>query len=527
MADPAVEVTPADPAPPAILAEQFKSLTADIQAANDRVKAALDQQKKDIAEFGGISKKTQDELDAATKSFVQVQADLGGVAEKCASLGTRLDNLELDLREGRFGTKATEQPAREDVASQLYAQLAANSAYMSRIKSGERVGFEIDDFREGRKAVVMTDAATRMVVPDRKPIVMPDRQPTRVADLFSQDNLQGIAIEYLRYLGMGPNGGIVVSGITRSGTTATATTSAAHGIVAGDLVQVQGATQTDYNITAYVLTVPSSTTFTYTVANSPTTPATTSTAIAVLNLFNHGGAVPLGEGVAAPEAAAAFSLMSAKLKEVAHQIPISLLALENVDGLRNVLDQELLFGLDLMVDRALLYATGSDSTNAPQLQGILTAADIQTYSWSAGANAAANTVGDTMLDAIRRAQTRLSIWGRMASALIINPFDKEKIDLIKTTAGEYIWSEVATGPGTTVWLTPVVETPSIAVGTACIGDFKAAATLYSKKAGQIFVGTVNTQFIQRQLTLMAVWQGLLAVQRPRAIVKINFDSAPA
>lgn len=65
-----------------------------------------------------------------------------------------------------------------------------------------------------------------------------------------------------------------VTGITRSSSTATATTSAAHGYAAGDTVTVSGANEVDYNITATILTVPLTTTFTYTVANTPTTPAT-------------------------------------------------------------------------------------------------------------------------------------------------------------------------------------------------------------------------------------------------------------
>lgn len=68
-------------------------------------------------------------------------------------------------------------------------------------------------------------------------------------------------------------GSVSVSSITRSGTTATATTATAHGLATGDVATIAGATETDYNGN-FVVTVTSSTTFTYTVANSPTTPAT-------------------------------------------------------------------------------------------------------------------------------------------------------------------------------------------------------------------------------------------------------------
>lgn len=65
-----------------------------------------------------------------------------------------------------------------------------------------------------------------------------------------------------------------VSSITRSGTTATVTTSTAHGYVIGQYVVISGADQADYNGNFLIVTRPSTTTFTYTVANSPVTPAT-------------------------------------------------------------------------------------------------------------------------------------------------------------------------------------------------------------------------------------------------------------
>jgi len=71
-----------------------------------------------------------------------------------------------------------------------------------------------------------------------------------------------------------------VTSITRSGTTATSTTSATHGFWDSTngtgqyfYVTIAGAAQSDYNGTFLALAT-GTTTFTYTVANSPTTPAT-------------------------------------------------------------------------------------------------------------------------------------------------------------------------------------------------------------------------------------------------------------
>lgn len=60
--------------------------------------------------------------------------------------------------------------------------------------------------------------------------------------------------------------------ITRATNTATATCADPHGLATGDTVRIQGATLAAYNVTA-VITVTSTTVFTYAVAGSPVTPA--------------------------------------------------------------------------------------------------------------------------------------------------------------------------------------------------------------------------------------------------------------
>jgi hypothetical protein len=67
---------------------------------------------------------------------------------------------------------------------------------------------------------------------------------------------------------------VAVSSITRAGSTATVTTAAPHGEVVGQIINLRGATQTEYNGDFAVGTVPTSTTFTITVSGTPATPAT-------------------------------------------------------------------------------------------------------------------------------------------------------------------------------------------------------------------------------------------------------------
>lgn len=62
--------------------------------------------------------------------------------------------------------------------------------------------------------------------------------------------------------------------ITSASTTATATTTLPHYRNVGDRVVISGATQTEYNGSYTIVSVPTSTTFTYTFAGSITSPAT-------------------------------------------------------------------------------------------------------------------------------------------------------------------------------------------------------------------------------------------------------------
>lgn len=77
----------------------------------------------------------------------------------------------------------------------------------------------------------------------------------------------------LRTVDLGQIRGATVSSITRSSSTATVTTATPHGFTTGQKVVISGATQADYN-GAFTVTVTGPTVFTYTVSNSPVTPAT-------------------------------------------------------------------------------------------------------------------------------------------------------------------------------------------------------------------------------------------------------------
>lgn len=76
---------------------------------------------------------------------------------------------------------------------------------------------------------------------------------------------------------------VSVSSLTRSGTTATAATAIAHGYVATDYVTIAGSTTPGWNGKWRVASVPTTTSFTFVVPATLTTPATGTITVAYLS----------------------------------------------------------------------------------------------------------------------------------------------------------------------------------------------------------------------------------------------------
>lgn len=95
-------------------------------------------------------------------------------------------------------------------------------------------------------------------------------------------SFQPITVQHIAgYTGQARGGGIAT--LTQVAGTATATTSASHGLATGQQVTIAGATQAGYNGT-FEIVVTSAMVFTYQVASGTASPATTTTALTVIDL---------------------------------------------------------------------------------------------------------------------------------------------------------------------------------------------------------------------------------------------------
>ena len=229
-----------------------------------------------------------------------------------------------------------------------------------------------------------------------------------------------------------------------------------------------------------------------------------------------------GSFAAKPQSSFTFVGEQAPVRTMAHWEAAHRNVLADEPQLRSIIDNELMYGLRLQEDAQILAGDGTGEN----LQGVLTTTGIQEYDWSSGATL---PVVDTKADAIRRAATLSFLAYYEPTGIVMHPNDWEDIELTKDSQGQYLVAvSVAMGGEPKLWRIPIVETPAIAEGTALVGAFGTGAQLYDREQASIRISEQHSDFFVRNAIVVLAEQRLaLAVKRPEAFVKINFDTAPA
>ncbi len=226
----------------------------------------------------------------------------------------------------------------------------------------------------------------------------------------------------------------------------------------------------------------------------------------------------VGIGSPAPESDIEFTKESANVRDISHYIPVPNQALDDAKQLRGYIDNRLIYGLKQEDERQILYGDGT----SPNLQGILTDPDRQQYNWSDG------QVGDTKIDALRRAITIARMTGFPVTGVVVNPSDWEEIELLKGSDGHYIWVQVTEGGQKRTWSVPVVETIQINPGEVALGAWGMGAILWDRQDAFIKVLDQHADFgIRNMSALMANERVALTTMLPESFVHIQFDQAPS
>lgn len=192
---------------------------------------------------------------------------------------------------------------------------------------------------------------------------------------------------------------------------------------------------------------------------------------------------------------------------------------EDYAWLVSSINNRALYELLLAEERALLSGAGGGT-----VLGLLNRSGVQTATGTAA----------TLADDLFKAQTAVqTASGLTADAIVLNPVDYQGLRLSRDGNGQYFGGGFFQGQygqgGITeqppVWGLRTVVSPAVAKGTAVVGAFKQAATVYRK--GGVTVEATNSHgedFTHNRITVRIEERLALAVRRPSAFVKLTIGA---
>ncbi len=215
-----------------------------------------------------------------------------------------------------------------------------------------------------------------------------------------------------------------------------------------------------------------------------------------------------------PESNLTFETKTATVRTLAHWVRAHRNILEDAPRLRDTIDNELYYGLDIVEEAQMISGDGTGEN----FEGFLTATGVQSRTHkTAGRNFAA---GDKIADTLRKAITdiHLAFYFRDV-AMVLSPTDLENLELEKDTQGRYLNTF---DPVTQkLWRTPVAESPALPAGTGLVGCFKLAATLWDRKEAEIRVSEhTNDDFIKNAVRILAEKREAFGIVRADAVEKV-------
>lgn len=214
------------------------------------------------------------------------------------------------------------------------------------------------------------------------------------------------------------------------------------------------------------------------------------------------------EGGSKPQSTMIWTRRTVPLEVIAHYIPITNQELEDIPGIRDIVDQELIAMLKLAEEDQILNGNGT----SPDLVGILAKTGVQTQAKGS----------DDVFTAAMRAYTLVRHTGFAdVSAGVMHPNDWLTYVTAQETTGRFIYGNPADAVVQRIWGVPIVVTTAMTENTALFGDFAMYARLWRKGGIRVEVGLVNDDFIKNQQSIRCEERAALQIRRPSAFVKLT------
>jgi HK97 family phage major capsid protein len=228
-------------------------------------------------------------------------------------------------------------------------------------------------------------------------------------------------------------------------------------------------------------------------------------------------ASPVAETVSKEESTLTFMIDSVQTRSIAHWIPAARQVLEDMTGLQQAIDFELLNGLADIEDYEVLRGSGAGQ----HLKGIITAATTA----YAGTYTAAS---DTYIDTVNHAIAELEDRNYAPDGLVMHPSDWRKIQVVKTNEGganlgPYILGGPASSPRKQLWDLPIVTTPAMLAGKFLVGQFQGSVQGFDRMKAVIDVSTEHEDYFIRNMVAIRCEERIaIATMLPDALCYVSF-----
>lgn len=211
-----------------------------------------------------------------------------------------------------------------------------------------------------------------------------------------------------------------------------------------------------------------------------------------------------------PESVYEWAVDNAPVRTIAHWVPASRQAMDDILQLQSLIDGELRYGLDDAEDAELLLGDGTGQ----HLEGLYTVATA--YSQPAGVA----VVGETKIDRLRLAILQVELADYSPDGMVIHPTQWANIELTKDSANGYIFANPQSMAGPVLWGRPVVSTRRIGANNFLTGNFKLAGQIFDRMDTEVRISDQDRDnFIKNMLTVRAEKRLALVIRRAAALVK--------
>jgi HK97 family phage major capsid protein len=227
------------------------------------------------------------------------------------------------------------------------------------------------------------------------------------------------------------------------------------------------------------------------------------------------------EGDKKAQTGVTYTDYTANVRTIANFVKISRQMVQDVSFIMSTIEQRLAMFVLLKEDKEILYG---DNT-AGHLWGIMPQATKLATFWTMPVTG--NTFNS--LDELNIAATHIENQFYYPTAIILNPSDEAKIEMLKTSFGSYVLNDRSPRDDglMRLWGLPVITTPNLTVGDFLVGAFPGQCALFDRATVTVEIAFQNEDdFVRNLVTIRAEERVAFALFVPQAFVVGPFQTPP-